>query len=588
MCSGIGWLIATYPSPRRRVIFANIYRCVPHLSPDQIRDIAKDSCTRTVEMALFVLASPYISQNELKSRIILSDYLKDELEKRKDTPQPMLLLIPHFCMMESITLLPMLSETPIPKTGVFYRPFNNYGMEEWIRHTREKYGINLLSRKDGLTVSLDYLRANGCVAVLFDQNANASGTLTMFFDRICANSEIAGVLAEHTKCGTAIFYARRTGFWRAEISGEYFEAKTKEELIFKSNDWLENTLKTDPELCRDWLWLHKRWKVNDNPASRLTVCHRNMILDEYIKFKGYDAVPRKTEFIVRAPHALDEILEFIPAFKALYNSRYDARYTIMADARHTDFLRLLNIAENVIEAPAPSDKKRLKKLRNSYFTTQVMFADTPQDDRQARAILADLAFGIQTDRKRKGIKHIFTPTEEDRKLPKHLLYEKFLNSFGMNKPLDFSALKIKSKSYDDLIGVCIDETFEISQWRVILNEIVKFIPTVKFAFFHTTPSNALAAELANIYASCTESSFNVSDSLKSAAVKMSQCRCATGSNPILIRLANALGIPCVSMVQTPLLYMAARMFVDFDKSNTTPSAIREFAQTAATEISLID
>ena len=221
LCRGIGWLVATFPSPRRRALYANIYRCFPSLSKSEIRSIALDSATRTIEMALFVLASPYMPQKELKERISLSDFVKAELKRREGMQRPLLLLIPHFCMAESITLLPLVSETPLPRTGVFYRPFDNPSLEEWIRKTREKYGINLLSRREGLIISLDYMRRNECVAVLYDQNMNKAGVLSMFFDRICSTSEIGGLLAERTKCDVGIFYARRTGFWRAAIDAEY-------------------------------------------------------------------------------------------------------------------------------------------------------------------------------------------------------------------------------------------------------------------------------------------------------------------------------------------------------------------------------
>lgn len=133
LCAGIGWLIATFPSPRRRALFANLRHCFPGLSDARIREIALESCRRTVEMALFVLASPYMPLEELKGRIRLSDFVASELKKRAENPRPLVLMIPHFCMMESITLMPALSDVPLPPTGVFYRPFDSPGMEAWIK-----------------------------------------------------------------------------------------------------------------------------------------------------------------------------------------------------------------------------------------------------------------------------------------------------------------------------------------------------------------------------------------------------------------------------------------------------------------------
>ena len=586
-CCFLGWIIVTFPTPRRRALFANIYRCFPHLRKAEIRAIARDSAVRAVEMGLFVLASPYMLEGELRSRIVISDFVKEELKKREGRDKPLLLLVPHFSMMESITLLPMLSETPLPRAGVFYRPFNNPGMEEWIRNTRQKYGINLLSRRDGITLSLGYLKDNGCIAVLFDQSAGLSGVLTMFFDRICATSEISGILAERMNPDVAVFYARRTGFWKAEIDAEYLASRTQEGVILESNAWLEKALSTDPELCRDWLWLHKRWKVgNNNPAIMFKVAHRNIQLDEYVKFRGLSEVPRKTAFLVRAPHTLDEIFEFIPVFKALHASRYDAHFTIVAAARYSDFLRALNIAENVIETP--KTRKRLGELRDAYFCFHALFADTPQDDAYAKAVCADFNFAIQDKRKRKNIKHVYRATAEDSALPKHLLYEKFAREFGMDKPLDFAPLKPDIVCNEDLIAVLVGKhaSLEISEWKILLREISEFLPSAKFAIIHASADAPLAAELSNIFADKTDSLINASESLSGAALKIAQCGSAIGASAILLRLANALGTSCVYFDETPFVFESKS--VRLNLSADTRAEFAAFAREAATELSLID
>ena len=176
LCKTVGWLICYFPNPRTRVAFSNVYHCFPKMSRRDRTKIVYESCARMVEMALFVVASPHMSVQRLANRVKISDTVRSELQKLSDNPLPLVLMIPHFAMMETITMFPLLvKNVKIPKTGVFYRPFNSAGMEEWIKKSRQRFGIEMLSRRDGILDAVKILKNNGCVAVLFDQNAGGAG-----------------------------------------------------------------------------------------------------------------------------------------------------------------------------------------------------------------------------------------------------------------------------------------------------------------------------------------------------------------------------------------------------------------------------
>lgn len=115
---------------------SRVLECVPLFPKMSRRDRTKivyESCARMVEMALFVVASPHMSVKRLSNRVKISDTVRSELQKLSDDPFPLVLMIPHFAMMETITMFPLLvKNVKIPKQG-FYRPFNSSGMEEWIK-----------------------------------------------------------------------------------------------------------------------------------------------------------------------------------------------------------------------------------------------------------------------------------------------------------------------------------------------------------------------------------------------------------------------------------------------------------------------
>ena len=102
-----------------------------------------------------------IKRLKKKYRTIAQDFAKllGELEKNSKNPRPTVLMIPHFAMMETITMFPLLVDIPIPQTGVFYRPFDNKDLEDWIKESRERFGVELVSRKGGVLGAIDFLNS---------------------------------------------------------------------------------------------------------------------------------------------------------------------------------------------------------------------------------------------------------------------------------------------------------------------------------------------------------------------------------------------------------------------------------------------
>ena len=135
LCRFVGWLIYAFPSRRINVAFSNVCHCFPGMPREEVKKTVFESCCRMVEMALFVLSSPYISKDRLKKNVVISREVLGELEKNSKNPRPTVLMIPHFAMMETITMFPLLVDIPIPQTGVFYRPFDNKDLEDWIKES---------------------------------------------------------------------------------------------------------------------------------------------------------------------------------------------------------------------------------------------------------------------------------------------------------------------------------------------------------------------------------------------------------------------------------------------------------------------
>lgn len=142
-------------------------------------------------------------------------------------------------------------------------------MEAWVRESRQRFGIEMLSRRDGIFHSAGILKGNGCVASFVRPECGRGGVRVALFRRVCHTSELAGILAEKTGARVAVFYARRTGFWRSEVDGEFLDASGIEDITYSGNVWLENRLKSSRTARFDWLWLHRRWRTHPDQRTSL-------------------------------------------------------------------------------------------------------------------------------------------------------------------------------------------------------------------------------------------------------------------------------------------------------------------------------
>ncbi|MBR6389068.1 MAG: hypothetical protein IKS15_03010 [Opitutales bacterium] len=450
ICRAVGFLIIYMPNPRAKVAFANIKHCFPNLDRREVRRIAYESACRMVEMGLFVLASPYIPEKELKERIKISTYFEGEIEKIAANPKPVILLIPHFCMMESITMLPMLSPIKMPQTGVFYRPFDNAGLEKWVKNTRQRCGIHLLSRKESLFAANDFLKNNGCVGVLFDQDAGAAGAIAPFFGRLASTSEIAGLMAERLKCAAGIVWARRTGFWRAEIDAQYLQFKTAEELLLNSNAWLENKIKTDETARFDWLWLHRRWKTQTSPKYRFQIRHRRVLFEDYIKHNNLKDLPRKSDFIFEMPQNIKDCVSILPIFSAVRRARPDAKITLLFSEENAQCFEGAEIAERVVAMPSnlKDRAKILGEFAEGYPELFIALENTNIALFDAKKIGASQTYGFvfEGQEKPRQIKYCAVLDKSAKTLSKVEIIEKFLQKYGFKEKLCFEPVSFKNRA----------------------------------------------------------------------------------------------------------------------------------------------
>jgi heptosyltransferase-2 len=257
------WLI------RGKLIRRNLTKAFPAKDAAWIRRIGHTSCRRTAEMGLFSIASPMMSEAEIRDRIVVDESVTSAEHGLPAKGMGAVLFVPHFALMEMMTATTLLR----PELGkrewiVIYRPLDQPAAERWVKEARERFGMKLASRREGFARSMKAVREGNVTAILFDQTAQ-TGSIWQFLGSPCAVTELPGIIAQRFKCPSRIYWADRTGFWRCRLRMEALMATDSIGLTIESNNWLETKLRSNDDTCANWLWAHDRWKHGDAAFKKL-------------------------------------------------------------------------------------------------------------------------------------------------------------------------------------------------------------------------------------------------------------------------------------------------------------------------------
>jgi heptosyltransferase II len=575
-CRPLGWLVATVPSRRRRTLRANLHHVFPDKTEAWRRKVAVESARRSLEMVVFVLAAPYFSKARLQRQFPLDENFRRMLDEHQAVPGPLVVLSPHFSLMEANTLVPMLYGKPLPPMAAIYRPLDVPGMERWVKATRERWGLRLLSRKAGFFQAIELLRHNGAVVVLFDQNAGNRGALTLFCGRVCSTTELAGLLVEKCQARTCFIYPERRGFLRATIRGEYLVTPPGgDAVLFAANRWLEEKLRSSQEVCPDWLWLHSRWRHQDEPGRRFRLESKRNLLAPQLASLGLAAPPRCTRFFIRLPNWLGDVVMALPLLRALRKGRPDAELTLLAPAVFKPLLEKLGVGDRVLAVPAKGagQRKFFRGLREEYPDTYILFTNSLRGDLGAKAAGAPQRFGMTRPGKwRPLLTHEWRVPEDLDETTMHQtrVWEKFFQHFGLREELDLTAVAgpseraqqdcasaIKPSSATNqgglLVGfICGTENFPEKRWPVALwRELVQAILAVRadarIILFGTTNDMPITKAVADGFSPTQVINRAGQTTLVEFADALGDCAVIICNDTGGMHLANLLGVPVIAL-----------------------------------------
>lgn len=564
-CKFWGDIMFILPTKRRRILLSNLHHAFPEKTLAWHRKIGRESCRRTVEMGLLALALPYFSIERLRRHFRLSVHFKRFLEEemKENDPGPLVAMVPHFSMLESLTVLPVLSSRSLSNLGAVFRPFNNVKLDLWIKQTRERWGVRLFSRKKGFNQSMALLRKKGYLSILFDQEAGKHGVLMTFLGRVCSTSTLPGLLSKKFDAKVCVFFAERKSFWKAELEFVFLEtAREPVAVTLAANAWLENRLRESDHLCADWLWLHDRWHTQCHARNRLRLEAKKSILPETMAFYGYAELPRKTRIWIRLPNWLGDVVMTIPLLRAIRKNRPDAEITLLVKASFIPFLEKTGVADRLLSLPPKGFCYfwYFLRLRREYPDTHILFTNSFRGDLEARLIKAPQRFGmLRPGKKRPLLTSLWKVPPDVDETTEHQItvWRKFLSYFGLRESPESMPLKWNGGSTSRDPGIRIglicgtendpSKRWPPCHWRKLIERLLAFSSRVRVTLFGTANDLPITQTVARGFDPSRVENLAGKTDLVSFANTLLQCHLIFCNDTGGMHLANALGVPVVGI-----------------------------------------
>jgi heptosyltransferase-2 len=574
----LGWLLAHTPEPvlrllsatigdafyfclprRRRLALANLDHAFPEKSPAWQRATARASFRRLIETGLLSLATPFLSESRLRKIISVSPAMQAVYTRHRIEPAATLICSPHIAYWEAQTSMPLMIHGAFPEFGIIFRPLDNPTANAFVVKSRERFGMKLLSRKQGFAEALKILRRDGFVGVLFDQNAGLQGALTTLFGRVCSTTELPGLMAEKFSARVYGIFPRRQAFWRVEIDcAPVAHDNTTAGVTLALNRWLETLLRSDDNLCASWLWSHDRWRNQDMPTRRFHLAAKRDLLAADLAARQLTTLPRRTRLFIRLPNWLGDVVIVLPLLRALRASRPDAEITLLAAPALLPLLRDWNIADHLQPLPPRGFGYffHFWRLRSHYPDVYLLFTNSFRGDFEAFLTGSPQRFGLlRPGQSRPLLTHRYrVPADFDEGTHHQLaLWENFLRHFGLNRPSDRTPLSAlySQRSMLNTQPIALipgSENTPAKRWPVAhWRALIAGLPAASFVLFGTRRDAAITAEIAAGFDSSHVTDLAGRTDLPSYVAHLRASRLLVTNDTGGMHLANALGVPLIAL-----------------------------------------
>lgn len=255
---------------RKQITVDNIARAFPEKSDREHRLIARGTYRNLGMVALEHLCMPSLSKDDLV-RIIDMDN-PEILDNALTRGKGVIFVGGHFGNWEYTGC--GVGSAGYPMSFVVAEIANPY-INKKVNIHRQEAGAQVIPKGVAIRGILRALKANGCVAMLMDQDAGAEGVFVDFFNQSCSAPEGPAVLALKTGASLLYFSAVRQPDHTIkvhfeEIDVDYGKGQSEEnikDITQRSTERLENSTREYPD---HWFWMHRRWKSKPKATADLS------------------------------------------------------------------------------------------------------------------------------------------------------------------------------------------------------------------------------------------------------------------------------------------------------------------------------
>jgi KDO2-lipid IV(A) lauroyltransferase len=265
----VGWLLWLIPNRLRRTTDGNLALCLPELSEDERRKLAKKSLVGSGKTVAEVGAVWFWSTEKLLGcieEVEGEEHLYRAVEKKLGT----VVLVPHLGNWE---ILSRYLQVRVPVLAL-YRPPRIVEMDAFIRQARERHGAELVpADRTGMRRIVAALAAGEGFGVLPDQEPlKRHGVFAPFFGTPALTMTLVARLTRKYGAVTLFGYSERTakgGFrLRFQPGPEGLDSEDLEFAAAQLNRGVEECVRRCPE---QYTWSYRRFRTR--PTSELQDGH---------------------------------------------------------------------------------------------------------------------------------------------------------------------------------------------------------------------------------------------------------------------------------------------------------------------------
>ena len=284
---------------------------------------------------------------------------------------PVVLILSHLGTWEVFAQL-MPKFVGFVRNASVYQGLGNRFIDDHVRRTRSRTGLELFDRHDGFEPVIELLRAGGGVGVLSDQHAGDHGVWTPFFGRLASTSPLPALLAKRTRAAViaAGVYTTGRAHWRMVFTERFDETGVSiAALTSKINQAIEQQVRRAPE---DWFWVHNRWKTPD-PDFLLAHYKRGIYLPAGVS--GRDLKPFR--ILIRSSNWLGDAIMSVAAVRAIKAGRPDVHVTIAVPDKIAPMWKLIPEVDAIIALPHGSVVSVVRQFRQQMpFDVAILFPNS--------------------------------------------------------------------------------------------------------------------------------------------------------------------------------------------------------------------